>query len=106
MAYDIARYLDPRQTAVLVFECQEGVIGAESHLPSLAAAARAAELVPNIASLLAAARAAGAGVFYCKVRKRPDGVGNPFNTPIEMRIRAQNPEVTGAPDMGDIVEAR
>jgi nicotinamidase-related amidase len=105
MAYDITSHLDPLHTAVLVFECQEGVIGAESHLPTLAAAARAAELVPNIASLLAAARAAGAGVFYCVVRKRPDGVGNPFNTPMEMRIRAQSPEAAGTPDMGDVVEA-
>jgi nicotinamidase-related amidase len=102
MAYDLRPLLNPDHSALLVFECQEGVIGVQSHLPTLAAAARASDIVENIASLLEAARAAGAGRFYCKVRKRPDGVGNPFNTPLEMRMRAQSSQ-SGGPDMGDIV---
>lgn len=105
MAYDLTPQLDPRRTAVLVFECQEGVIGETSHLPGLVAAAREGQLVDHIAALLDAARAAGAGVFYCKVAKRSDGVGNPFNTPIENRLREKSGSGSGAPDVGDIVEA-
>ncbi len=103
MAYDLSPHLDPSRTGVLVFECQEGVIGAQSYLPTLAAAARAGDMVRNIASLLDAARAASAGVFYCKVRKRPDGVGDPFNTPLALRMREENPAATVGLDLGDIV---
>lgn len=105
MAYDLTPHLDPERTAVLVFECQEGVIGETSHLTGLAAAARDGQLVDHIAALLDAARATDAGIFYCKVAKRADGRGNPFNTPIEMRLREKSGSGTGAADVGDIVEA-
>jgi len=103
MPYDITPYLTPAHTALLVFECQEGVIGERSHLPTLAAAARARDLVPNIAALLDAARAVGARVFYCKVARRRDDVCSPLNTPLEIRLRSQSPEAPGGPDMGDVV---
>jgi nicotinamidase-related amidase len=105
MAYDLGSHLAPDTTAVLVFECQEGVIGKTIQLPGLANAVEAGRVVANIAGLLASARAAGARVFYCTVGKRPDGIGNPFNTPIEQRLRAQNPELAGGPDLGGVVEA-
>lgn len=105
MPFDLTPHLDPSTTAILVFECQEGVIGEGSHLPSLAASARAGNMIENISELLDGARRAGVAVFYCKVAKRKDGIGNPFNTPIEMRLRAQSPESTAGPDMGDIVSA-
>ena len=104
MPYDLTAQLRPATTAVLVFECQEGVIGDASHLPTLAAAARSVDLVPSVAALLETARAAGVRVFYCTVQKRRDGVGNPFNTPLEIRMRAQDPTAAGGPDLGDIVE--
>jgi nicotinamidase-related amidase len=103
MPYDITPHLTPAHTALLVFECQEGVIGEKSHLPTLAAAARARDLVPNIAALLDSARAVGARIFYCKVAKRRDDVGNPLNTPLEIRLRNQSPDAQGGPDMGDVV---
>ncbi len=105
MAYDVRERLDPKSTALIVFECQEGVIGEKSHLPGLAAAARDGEMVAHIATLLDSARSCGVGVFYCTVNKRPDGIGNPFNTPIEMRLRSQNPDPDAAPDMGEVVAA-
>jgi nicotinamidase-related amidase len=103
MAYDLTPHLDPKRTAILVFECQEGVIGSTSHLTGLVEAARDGQLVDHVAALLDAARAAGAGVFYCKVAKRSDGVGNPFNTPLEIRLREKSGDGTGAVDVGDIV---
>ena len=103
MAYELRPILAPRHSALLVFECQEGVIGSQSHLPGLAAAAGAGDMVRNITSLLDAARSSSAGVFYCKISKRPDGVGDPFNTPLAIRMRAENPSATAGLDLGDIV---
>ena len=105
MAFDLRPHLDPAHTAVLVFECQEGVGGEGSQLPGLAHAVRDGRMLEHIAALLDAARAAGARIFYCTVAKRADGVGNPFNTPIEIRLREKHGAGTGAPDMGDIVAA-
>ena len=100
MGFELSRYLRPEDCSVLVFECQEGVVGAGSFLPGLAAAVRDGGVLESIAGLLDSARSAGARVIYCTAEKRLDGVGNPFNTPIEMRLRAQGGSV---PDMGDVV---
>ncbi|HEX4189502.1 MAG TPA: isochorismatase family protein [Marmoricola sp.] len=54
--------LDPSTTAIVCVECQEGVLGQESILPDLAAAA--APMIGSIARLLDAARAAGATVAH------------------------------------------
>lgn len=99
MAVDLAPLLDPPRCAVVVFECQEGVVGADSLLPTLAAAVRERALLDNIAHLLTAARAAGARVHYCTVNKRADGVGNAFNTPMERRLKGHG----GPPPIGDVV---
>ena len=105
MAYDLTPMLDPKHTALLIFECQEGTIGEASHLPTLAAAVSAGNVVPNIASLLDGARKAGARVFYCKIDKRNDGVGDPGNTPLLMRLRRQSKETSVALGMGEIIAA-
>lgn len=104
MAYDLSRHLEPSQTSVLVFECQQGVIGEGSALAGLAEAVRAGQMVEHIAALLDAARAAGARIFHCTAAKRPDGIGNPFNTPIEMRLREKGGG-TKAHGAGEVVEA-
>ncbi len=103
MRFDLTSRLLPEQAALLVFECQDGVIGSESHLPSLAAAANDVKLTENIAGLLRAARESRARVFYSKVTKRADGIGDPINTPLMIRLQAQNPDAAGVPDMGEIV---
>jgi nicotinamidase-related amidase len=101
MAYDLGRHLEPSRTAVLVFECQEGVIGEGSLLTGLAAAVEQGHTVESIAALLDAARAAGARIFYCNSAKRADGIGNPFNTPLEVRLREKG---GGAPmDAGEVI---
>ena len=53
---------DPGTTAVVCIECQNGVVGPESMLPALAAAA--APMLSAVADLLASARAAGALVVH------------------------------------------
>ena len=70
--------LDPTTTALVTQECQGGVIGPQAGLPMLADEARR-EAIPNIAKLLAAARAAGATVVHCLINRRPDGRGSNTN---------------------------
>ena len=101
MAFDISEYLKAADCSVLVFECQEGVIGSTSMIPGLAAAFRDGDVLASIAGLLDSARAHSAQVVYCTAEKRADGIGNPFNTPLEMRMRAKGGG--GVPDVGDIV---
>ncbi|MBX6391231.1 MAG: cysteine hydrolase [Frankia sp.] len=54
--------VDPRTTAVVCIECQEGVLGTSTPLPALAAAA--AGVIAGIERLVTTARAAGATVVH------------------------------------------
>jgi len=74
MPIDLGELLDPQHTALVMNECQQGVIGERSSLPELARAARLG-MVPRLAALTAAARAAGATVVHGIAMRRPDGKG-------------------------------
>lgn len=63
----------PGRAALITVEVQENVVGAGSVVPALAEAA--ADILPLIGSLAAAARAAGVPVVHCTVDARPDGKG-------------------------------
>jgi nicotinamidase-related amidase len=69
----LAQLVAPEHTALLVQECQVGVIGDASPLPELAKAAR--EALPSIVRLVEAARSAGVRVIHCTAERRPDGLG-------------------------------
>jgi len=103
MPLDIAPLIAPEHTGLVVFECQEGVIGEQSHLPGLAAAVREGDVVTRIAGLISGARRAGARIFYCTLVRRPDGVGAAFNTPLERRLHEARPHGTQIVDMGPVV---
>lgn len=104
MAVDLAPLLRPDLTSVIVFECQEGIVGESAYLPTLAAAVRDRGVLGNIDRLLTAARSADVTVHYCTANKREDGIGNAFNTPMERRIKeSAGEDVVGPPSMGDIV---
>jgi nicotinamidase-related amidase len=75
---DVAALVDPGHTAVVTSECQNSVVGPESMLPELSAAA-AQTVVPNGARVCAAARAAGAAVVHCVAGRRPDDRGSNSN---------------------------
>ena len=74
MPTDLSAYLDPSQCAVVVFECQENVLGPASLLPGLVSAAKEADLLGRIRVVLEAGRKVGVPVFYCTARTRPDGL--------------------------------
>lgn len=79
MPLDLSDLLSPAHTAVLTVECQRGVIGSGGPLSALATAVREAGIVPRIAAVLDAARAAGAPVLHGTVVRRADGGGTTVN---------------------------
>ena len=100
---------------MVVFECQENVIGAGSRIPGLVASVRESGMLGSIAGLLAAARSARAGIFYCTAEARPDGLGRAKTPMLERMERAGAPagdppdvSIVGelAPQPGDVVIAR
>lgn len=96
MAVDLTPLVDPTQTALVVFECQEGIVGSDSLLPGLAAAVRDGRVLEHIAFLADAARAAGVGVFHCTFER---GATSTMNTPLELRMRAGG---AAPPSMGPV----
>lgn len=86
----------PVATALVIQECQRGVIGADSLLPMLAEAA--APAIPFIARLAHGARAAGVPVIHALATTRADGYGEPRNAPLyRMAARAGKPLLAGTP---------
>ena len=79
MAVDLAELIAPPHTAVVTSEVQRGVIGDSTALPELAAAAREAGLIPNVAELVRAARAAGVRVVHGTAFHRGDRLGGNSN---------------------------
>ena len=71
MALDLRPLLEPSTTAVVASECQNGVLGPDSALPQLAAAA-ADTVVPNGGRLIHAARTAGVQVIHGVFWRRAD----------------------------------
>jgi len=80
MALDLHALVAPAHTALVTQECQRGVMGDLSQLPELAKNARG--VLPNIASLVRAARAAGVAVIHCVAEQRADGRGGNRNARI------------------------
>ena len=79
MPIDLSALLVPAHSALLLMECQEGVIGAGAHLGQLAAAVARHGTVAQIARVLAAARRARIPVFHCLMAQRPDRGGSTAN---------------------------
>nr|WP_203621243.1 cysteine hydrolase [Streptomyces anulatus] len=71
--------LDPATTVLLTVECQQGVVGPDSALPELAAAARSSGALANVARLVAAAHERGVQVMHAVAESRPDGRGGNRN---------------------------
>lgn len=75
MSVGLQQLLDPDTTVLLTQECQRGVIGPDSMVPELAAAARDSGALDNAARLVHAARAARVGVIHALAARRLDGRG-------------------------------
>jgi len=75
---DLMELVDPRHTALVTQECQNGVIGDAAVLRDLADEARRVA-VPNIAKLVRAAHAADVPVVHCLAVRRADDRGSNSN---------------------------
>lgn len=73
MPIDITELVNPNHTAVVVNECQEGVLGQRSLLPAIAGETR--WILPNVGRLVRSAREVGADVFHALAARRSDGRG-------------------------------
>jgi nicotinamidase-related amidase len=101
MPYDPSPYLVPSKCALILFECQEGVIGPETRLKGLREDVLKRDMIDNLARLLGAARETGVTVVYCNMAFRPDGLGAP-NTPRSDNTPAGPP---GPATVSPVVEA-
>ena len=79
MAVDLPELLSPAHSALLMMECQEGVIGTGAHLGALAEAVARHGTVAQIARVLTAARRVRVPVFHCLMAQRPDRAGSVAN---------------------------
>ncbi|WP_435240824.1 cysteine hydrolase [Streptomyces cucumeris] len=67
--------LRPAHCALLTVECQRGVVGPDSALPELAAAARESGALGRVARLVSAAHDTGVPVLHAVAARRADGRG-------------------------------
>jgi nicotinamidase-related amidase len=94
MPIDLGKLLDPSKTALITQEIQRGVIGDLSALPELAS--EAARVLPNVARLCDAARAAGVLVIHATAERRPDGKGANSNARIFQYMAKTEPLAPGS----------
>jgi nicotinamidase-related amidase len=73
--------LEPDHTALVIVECQSGMVGPDSPLPELAAAA--APVLPVIGRIARAARKAGTRVVHLTYVPAFDGRSTNRNTPLQ-----------------------
>src|SRR4029453_9795860 len=79
MPVDLKALLEPSRAALLMMECQEGIIGERAGLGALGEAVRRHGTIAQIARVLHAARAARVPVLHCTMGRRPDGGGAVVN---------------------------
>lgn len=96
MPVDFPSLLAPAHCALLLMECQEGVIGTNG-LGELPDAVRRHDTVAHVRRLVAAARAAGVPVFHLHAARRPDHGGSSANCRLLALGRKSEPLVAGSP---------
>ena len=103
MPVDLGALLEPSRAALLLMECQEGIIGEGGTLSALADAVRRNGTVAQIARVLAAARARGVPVFHCLMARRPDGGGAAANCLLLAATRkSERPLLPGSPQQAPV----
>lgn len=82
-AESLPELLHPSQAALLVMECQKGVVlPSGGKLDALAHAVASTGVLSQIAKLTRHARACGVPVFYLTASRRADGRGSATNCPL------------------------
>jgi nicotinamidase-related amidase len=93
---DLHALLDPGHAALLMMECQEGIVGEGGRLGALAAAVARHGTIAQIGRVLAAARRAGAPVFHLTMARHPHGKGAVANCRLLAATRKGTPLVPGS----------
>jgi nicotinamidase-related amidase len=93
---DLHALLAPDHAALLMMECQEGVVGEGARLGALAAAVARHGTIAQIGRVLAAARRAGAPVFHLTMARHADGKGAVANCRLLAATRKGTPLVPGS----------
>jgi nicotinamidase-related amidase len=100
---DLGELLEPARAALLLMECQEGVIGGGATLSALADAVQRQGTVAQIARVLGAARAKGVPVFHCLMARRRDGQGAAANCRLLAATRrSTRPLLPGSPQQAPV----
>jgi nicotinamidase-related amidase len=76
---DLKALLEPSRAALLMMECQEGIVGERAALGALGNAVRRHGTIGHVARVLHAARTAKSPVFHCTMGRREDGGGAVVN---------------------------
>lgn len=98
MPVDLTELLAAERCALLLMECQEGIIGSGGgRLSALGEAVARHRTVERIASVAAAARKAGVPIFYLTVGRRADSGGSTANCLLLAIGRKGTPLIPGSP---------
>lgn len=98
MPVDLPALLAPSRSALLMMECQEGVVGRGARLGALAEAVARHGTIDAIARVLRAARRAAVPVFHCLMARRADGQGAVVNCRLLAATRkSPTPLLPGSP---------
>lgn len=103
MPVDLVSLLEPSRCALLMMECQEGVIG-ETGYGDLPDAIRRHGTVPRIAALLQRARSVGVPVFHLLAARRHDHGGSSANCRLFVRGRRGEPLLPDSPRQRPVAE--
>lgn len=104
MPLDLKALLDPRWTALLMMECQEGIVGESARLGALAQAVARHGTIGQVARVLRAARAAAVPAFHLTMARRADGAGSVVNCLLLAATRKGTPLVPGSPQQAVVAE--
>jgi biuret amidohydrolase len=106
MPIDLREFAEPKTTALLVIEVQQGVVGEHTPGPlsALRDAVKSRNLVPQLSKLMKAARKAGVHVFHCPAGSRPDGLGSMMNTRLAQALAKSGRRgmVVGSPESANV----
>ena len=116
MTLDLDVLLVPERCALVVNECQRGVIGDLSGIPALADSAQNG-MIQTVAKLVHVGREAGIQIVHCVAERRPDGLGANTNARLFQHMSGvENPLISGSEaaeivpeisvDGGDIILCR
>ena len=105
MPLDLGTLLAPSHSALIMMECQEGIVGSGATLGALGEAVRRHGTIGQIARVLTAAHTAGAPVVHCTMSRRPDGGGAVANCLLLAATRkSPAPLVPGSPQQAVVAD--